>query len=132
MRSVVGSLRYILNHVPEDDLAAWAEVACRLSRRGHVRVWVGHPDPDEVHKLMDLLRRVAEAMGDTPNTALFKKNVLIRVQSIQNYLDGKDPLFPEQVYEEELGLKRTFEKQRARVKRRPCSCRSLLQEENAD
>ena len=77
----------------------WAHRVCNVSRRVHIRVWSERPDlrfvKREVVPLLTKAHREVEkiARGGTGLGHVFAKNMLMRLESIANYLSDESPIF---------------------------------------
>lgn len=123
---LVGELTEL--HRPGDgtDVRVWAPRGCKLSRRAHLRVWYERPDPQPVRQLRDLLRQLADELEGVDGCEVYKRNLRIRADSLQSYLDDGPPLFPPDAGPEERELQRFIERASEELARIPSRCAEVL------
>jgi hypothetical protein len=106
--------------------AAKGRQACELSRRGHVFIWRADPPAEEARSFREILLRWDKALEGIEGVALYRRNIRLRAASIDNWLNRGDPIFPDEVYEEDLGLKTEWKKQRDAASKERSYCADLL------
>jgi len=123
---VVTQLRGLLARVSGQLTAATGRHACELSRRGHVCIWRTNPPAEEATLFHDVLLTCAEAMEGKSEVLLFRRNMLLRAKSVENWFIGGSPVFPDEVYEDELHLKLEWEEQCRQARTEPSHSAQML------
>ena len=87
----------------------WARLVCKTSRNSHMKVWQELPPRAAVKALIALFELLLGEMKTLQDRGVDVKevndNITVRLNSCQNYLDGKPPLLPKKpAIEEERKL----------------------------